>query len=540
MLRAVGFSDVDFERPQVGVAAAANDVTPCNMILSRLAAHARRGATDAGAVALGFSTIAVSDGIAMGHAGMRASLPSRDLIADSVECMAHAERFDALVTLAGCDKSLPAMLMAAARLDLPTVFVYGGSSPPGNFRGRDVTIQDVFEGVGAVAAERMSAEELDELERVACPGEGSCAGMYTANTVAAEAEALGMALPGSATPVASDPARADIAYRSGVAAVRLLDADIRPHDILTRSAFENAITVVMALGGSTNAVIHLLAIAHEAGVRLALADFDRISRNVPHLADLRPGGHYVMADLDHVGGVPVVLNSLYDAGLIDGGCLTVSGKTVAENLSELDPRSPDGSVVRHIDSPLRVDGGLAILYGSLAPGGAVVKVAGLGVDHFVGSARVFDGEEAAMAYVRSGALRPSEVLIIRGEGPRGGPGMPEMLAVTAAVNGSGRGGDVALITDGRFSGATTGISVGHVSPESAVGGPIGLVLDGDQIHIDIKRRRLDLVVDKAVLDQRRSEWSPPPTPRGNGFLAKYARNVGSASQGALVGADQLP
>ncbi|MHB8290732.1 MAG: dihydroxy-acid dehydratase [Acidimicrobiales bacterium] len=535
MLRAVGFEDADFTKVQIGVAAAANDVTPCNIALSRLAAEVRRGATDAGAVTLGFSTIAVSDGIAMGHAGMRASLPSRDLIADSVECMVHAERFDGLVTLAGCDKSLPAMLMAAARLDLPAVFVYGGSSLPGEYRGRAVTIQDVFEGVGAVSAGRMSPQELDDLERVACPGEGSCAGMYTANTVAAEAEALGMALPGSATPAAGDPRRSQIAYQSGQAVVELMNAGIRPRQILTRNAFENAITVVMALGGSTNAVLHLLAIAHEAGVNLAIEDFDRISRRVPHLADLRPGGRYVMADLDRAGGVPVVLKVLLDAGLLHGDCLTVTGATIAENLATYDPPDPDGTVVHPIDRPLRTDGGLAILSGSLAPDGSVVKVAGLEASHFEGSARVFDGEGPAMAYVSSGKLRPGDVLVIRGEGPRGGPGMPEMLAVTAAVNGSGHGKDVALVTDGRFSGATTGISIGHVAPEAAIGGPIGLVLDGDRILINIERRLLDLLVEETEIANRRARWIAPAVPEGNGFLAKYARLVGSATDGALVG-----
>ncbi len=538
MLRAVGFEDGDFDKLQVGIASAANDVTPCNIALSRLAAAARLGVTAAGAAGLAFSTIAVSDGIAMGHVGMRASLPSRDLIADSVECMAHAQRFDALVTLAGCDKSLPAMLMAAARLDLPTVFVYGGSSLPGQLDGRPVTIQDVFEGVGALSAGRISVHELDELERVACPGEGSCAGMYTANTVAAEAEALGMALPGSATPTAVDPLRDDIAYRSGAAVVQLASAGIRPRHILTREAFENAISVVMALGGSTNAVIHLLAIAHEARVSLSLDDFDRIGRRVPHLADLRPGGQYVMADLDHVVGVPVVLKVLLDVGLLHGDCLTVTGATLAENVAALDSPRPDGAVVRNIDSPLHMEGGLAILRGTLAPDGAVVKVAGLKVGRFSGPARVFNGEEPAMAYVRSGALVPGDVVVIRGEGPRGGPGMPEMLAVTAAVNGSGHGRDVALITDGRFSGATTGISIGHVAPEAAVGGPIGLVVDGDQILVDIEHRRLDLLVDSAELARRREHWSPPPLPEGNGFLAKYARLVDSAARGALVGTRQ--
>lgn len=539
MLRAVGFGDRDFDKPQVGVAAAANDVTPCNMGLSRLAEAARRGAVEAGAMALGFSTIAVSDGIAMGHAGMRASLPSRDLIADSVECMAHAEGFDALVTIAGCDKSLPAMLMAAARLDIPTVFVYGGSSRPGWHRGRPITVQDVFEGVGAVSAGYMSVEELGEIEHLACPGEGSCAGMYTANTVAAEAEALGMALPGSATPPAGDARRTDVAYRSGAAAMHLLTAGVRPRQILTRGAFENAIAVVMALGGSTNAVLHLMAIAHEAGVALWLDDFDRIGRRVPHLADLRPGGRYVMADLDRAGGVPIVLKELLDAGLLHGDCLTVTGATLAENLAALAPPQPDGSVVHPVDRPLHEEGGLAILRGSLAPEGAVVKVAGLNVRRFAGAARVFEGEQPAMAFVRSGALRPGDVLVIRGEGPRGGPGMPEMLAVTAAVNGSSHGQDVALITDGRFSGATTGLSIGHVAPESAVGGPIGLVADGDRIVIDIEERRLDLLVASTELTRRRRLWQAPPLPGGNGFLAKYARLVGSASHGALVGHDHM-
>ncbi len=538
MLRAVGLDDDDLSKPQVGIAAAANEVTPCNMPLARLAAAAGRGVKDAGAVALGFSTIAVSDGIAMGHDGMRASLPSRDLIADSVECMAYAERFDALVTLAGCDKSLPAMLMAAARCDLPTVFVYGGSSLPGSYHGRPVTVQDVFEGVGAVSAGRMSPAELDELERAACPGEGSCAGMYTANTVAAEAEALGMALPGSATPTACDPRREDVAYRSGLAAARLFDAGIRPSDVLSRKAFENAITVVMALGGSTDAVLHLLAIAHEARVALSLDDFDKISRRVPHIANLRPAGKYAMADLDRSGGVPAVMNVLLDAGLLNGDCLTVTGASISDNLASLQVPGPDRQVIYPIGAALRSDGGLAILRGSLAPDGAVMKVAGLDVGRFTGSARVFDGEHPAMAYVRSGALRPGEVLVIRGEGPRGGPGMPEMLAVTAAVNGSGHGKDVALVTDGRFSGATTGISIGHVAPEAAMGGTIGLVHDHDQISIDVERRRLDLVVSDAEIARRRALWTEPPAPAGNGFLAKYARLVGSASCGALVGAPE--
>ena len=540
MLRAVGLSDEDFTKAQIGVAAAANDVTPCNMGLADLAGTVRRGVVDAGGVALGFSTLAVSDGISMGQQGMRASLPSRDLIADSVECMALAQRFDGLVTLAGCDKSLPAMLMAAARLNVPPVFVYGGSSLPGRFQGRDVTIQDVFEAVGAVDAGRLDEQDLAELERAACPGVGSCAGMYTANTVAAEAEALGMALPGSATPAAVDPRRDDVAYHSGTAVMDLVRRDLRPRDILTREAFENAVTLVMALGGSTNAVIHLMAIAHEAGVALAIDDFDRISRRTPYLGDLRPGGRYVMVDLDRVGGVPVVMAELLDAGLLHGDCLTVTGATLAENLAAMDLRAVDGTVVRSHRDPIRADGGLSVLRGSLAPDGAVVKVAGLDVRVFEGTARVFEGEGPAMAQVRSGAIEPGDVIVIRGEGPRGGPGMPEMLAVTAAVRGSGLGGEVALLTDGRFSGATTGICVGHIAPEAASGGPLALVHDGDRIRIDLVNRSLDLIVDPDVLVARAATWVPPPPVTGNGVLAKYARSVGSAAHGALVGVDPPP
>lgn len=536
MLRAVGFTDADFDRPQVGIASAGNDLTPCNLTLDELGGAAATGVRSAGGVPMRFSTLAISDGIAMGHDGMRASLPSRDLIADSVECVVHAERLDALVTIAGCDKSLPAMLMAAARLNVASVFLYGGSSRPGRHGGRDVTIQDVFEAVGAHAAGRITDAELDALERSACPGAGSCAGMYTANTVAAEAEALGIALPGSAAPPAATDERARFAHASGQAAVNLLTNDIRARDILTRPAFENAITTVMALGGSTNAVLHLLAIAHEANVDLSLDDFDRISRRVPHLADLRPGGRFVMSDLHRVGGVPVVLNTLLNAGLLHGDTLTVTGATMAENLAALTPPPPDGAVVHPMNQPLRADGGLAILHGSLAPQGAVVKLAGIGITHFQGTARVFDNEPDAMHYVTTGQVRAGDIIVIRYEGPRGGPGMPEMLAVTAAVNGCGHGQDVALLTDGRFSGATTGISVGHICPEAALAGPIAFLHDGDSITIDLVGRRIDLHVDAEELSRRRRHWGPPPPPAGNGFLAKYARLVGPAAYGALVGA----
>jgi len=533
LLRAVGFGEDDFDRPQIAIATAGNDVTPCNLVLGSLASRAAAGVRQRGGVPMTFGTIAVSDGIAMGHEGMRASLPSRDLIADSVECMAHAERFDAMVTIAGCDKSLPAMLMAAARLDLPTVFVYGGSMVPGHHGGHDVTIQDVFEAVGAVSSGTMTSEELEALERAACPGPGSCAGMYTANTVAAEAEALGMALPGSAGPTAGSNDRDQVAFASGVSAAAAVAADLRPSRILTRHAFENAVTVVMALGGSTNAVLHLMAIAHEAGVALDLEDFDRISRRTPLIGDLRPGGRFVMADLERIGGIPVVLRELLDGGLLHGDCLTVNGRTLGENVASA--RRPDDLVVRRLDDPRRADGGLAVLRGSLAPDGAIVKQAGVTAQAFVGRAVVFEDEPSAMEHVRSGRLAAGDVIVIRNEGPRGGPGMPEMLAVTAAVNGSGHGQDVALITDGRFSGATTGLSIGHVAPEAAVGGPIAFVHDGDEVVIDLVDRRLDLEVDAAELERRRRDWQPPAPPRGTGFLAKYASLVGSASTGAIVG-----
>lgn len=535
MLRAVGLSESDLSRPQIGIASAGNDLTPCNITLDALGQTVAKGVRSAGGVPMRFSTVAVSDGIAMGHVGMRSSLPSRDLIADSVECVMTAERLDAMVTIAGCDKSLPAMLMAAARLNVAAVFLYGGASLPGRYQGQDITIQDVFEGVGAHAAGQISDDELHTLERLACPGAGSCAGMYTANTVAAEAEALGIALPGSASPPANSADRSLLAYASGEAIVKLLDLGIRARDILTRHAFENAIVAVMALGGSTNSVLHLLAIAHEAGVHLDLDDFDQISRRVPYLTDLRPGGRFVMNDLHRVGGVPAVLNVLLQAGLIHGDALTVTGATLAENLAASSVPAADGTIIRSIAEPLRIDGGVAILYGSLAPQGAVVKLAGIDSTRFVGTARVFDSEPDAMDYVTSGRLQGGDVIVVRYEGPKGGPGMPEMLAVTAAVKGSGHGRDVALITDGRFSGATTGISIGHVCPEAAVGGPLALVEDGDSITIDLSARVVDLNVDSTVLKQRSELWHAPSLPEGNGFLAKYARLVGPASKGALVG-----
>jgi dihydroxy-acid dehydratase len=536
MLRATGFTDEDFDKPQVGVASSWNEVTPCNFHLNRLADWAKRGVREAGAVPIEFTTIAVSDGIAMGHEGMRASLVSREVIADSVELVMHAERLDAMVTIAGCDKSLPGMVMAAARLNLPTVFLYGGTIQPGHFQGRDVTIQDVFEAVGAAAAGTMSMDDLKELERSACPGPGSCAGMYTANTMAAAVEGLGMSLPGSASPPAVDERRDDLALASGRTVVETcLADDIRPRTILTREAFENAIAVVMACGGSTNAVLHLLAIAAEAEVELDLDDFDRISRRTPHIGDVRPAGRFVMSDLDRVGGVPVIMRELLEAGLLHGDAMTVTGHSVASNLSVLNPPPPDGDVVRPLTQPIHEYGGMAILKGSLAPEGAVAKVVGMEGKTFRGRARVFDSEQEAFEAVQNKGIAAGDVIVIRYEGPRGGPGMREMLAVTAAVVGEGLGRDVALITDGRFSGATHGFCIGHVAPEAAVGGPIALIEEGDEIVLDVDARRLDLNVTDAELANRRDGWKAPEPRYTKGALAKYAKLVGSASRGAICG-----
>jgi len=534
MLRAVGLTDDDFAKPQVGVASAGNEVTPCNLSGPRLAGKAKEGVRAKGGVALEFTTIAVSDGISMGHEGMRASLVSREVIADSVELMMHAERFDAMVTIAGCDKSLPGMLMAAARTNLPSVFLYGGSSLPGRFQGRDVSIVDVFEGIGATTANRMSEDDLLELERAACPGEGSCAGMFTANTMASMGEALGMSLPGSASVPAVDPRLEEYAVRSGEAVMAMIESDLRPRDILTRDAFENAITVLMALGGSTNGVLHLLAIAHEARVEVTLEDFDRISRRTPHLGDLSPYGRYHMADLDTVGGVPGVIKMLLDDGRIHGDAITVTGGTIAENVA--DAAMADGQDVVHpIAAPVAPEGGIAILRGRLAAQGAVVKIAGLKDIVFEGPARVFDDEQGALEALHGGRLTEGDVVVIRNEGPRGGPGMREMLAITAAIRGSGLGGSVALITDGRFSGGTTGLCIGHVAPESSEGGPIGLVEEGDLIRIDVPGRTVDMAVDDDALAERRERWSAPAPRYPTGALAKYARLVGSAEHGAVTG-----
>ncbi|SCX52792.1 dihydroxy-acid dehydratase [Klenkia marina] len=535
MLRAVGMGDDDFAKPQIGVASSWNEITPCNLSLDRLAKAVKTGVHEAGGFPLEFGTISVSDGISMGHEGMRASLVSREVIADSVETVVFAERLDGSVLLAGCDKSLPGMLMAAARLDLAAVFLYAGATMPGKLGDRDLTIIDVFEGVGACAAGKITREELTEIEKATCPGEGACGGMYTANTMASVAEALGMSLPGSAAPPAPDRRRDGYAVESGKAVVELLRRGITARDIMTKKAFENAITVVMALGGSTNAVLHLLAIAHEADVDLTLDDFNRIGDRTPHLADVKPFGRFVMTDIDRIGGIPVVMKALLDAGLLHGDCLTVTGRTMAENLAHIGPQDPDGAIIRAMDDPIHPTGGLTILRGSLSPEGAVVKSAGFDAEVFDGTARVFDGEAGAMDAVTEGTLRPGDVVVIRYEGPRGGPGMREMLAVTGAIKGAGLGKDVLLLTDGRFSGGTTGLCVGHIAPEATDGGPIAFVRDGDRIVLDLAARTLDLHVDAAELARRREGWAPPAPRYTRGVLAKYAKLVGSAAGGAVCG-----
>jgi dihydroxy-acid dehydratase len=536
MLRAVGMTDDDFVKPQVGIANAWNEVTPCNMTLRKLADRAKVGVRAAGGFPMEFGTITVSDGISMGHEGMRASLVSREVICDSVETVVHAERLDGFIGLAGCDKSIPAMLMAAARLDLPSVFVYNGSTMPGHHDGKALDITSVFEAVGACALGHITEEELGHIERNACPGEGACGGMFTANTMSSIAEAIGMSLPGTASPPAIDSRREDDARRAGEAVVNLLRLGITPRMIMTKQAFENAIAITSALGGSTNAVLHLLALANEAGVELELEDFNRIAAKVPHIADMKPGGKYHMSDLDRIGGVPVVLKHLLDAGLLHGDCLTVTGKTMAENLAEIDPPAPDGDVVHPLTAPIHEEGGIVILRGSLAPKGAVVKVAGLTQEQkrFEGTARVFDGEDGAMEAIMSGSIEPGTVLVIRYEGPKGGPGMREMLAITGALKGAGRGADCALITDGRFSGGTWGFCIGHVAPEAVDGGPIAFVRDGDTIRIDTHELSLDLLVDDAEIAKRRASWVPNPPRYTRGVLGKYARLVQGADTGAIT------
>ncbi|MGA1672739.1 MAG: dihydroxy-acid dehydratase, partial [Ilumatobacteraceae bacterium] len=536
MLRAVGLTDDDWSKSQVGIASSWNEITPCNMSLKRLAAAAKEGVTSAGGVALEFGTITVSDGISMGHEGMRASLVSREVICDSVETVVHAERLDGVVALGGCDKSMPGMMMAIARLDLPGVFVYNGSTLPGNLNGKALDITSVFEAIGACAAGTITEDELHEIESHACPGEGACGGMFTANTMSSIGEALGLSLPGSASPPAVDGQREIDARRAGEAVIAMLKMGLRPHDILTKGAFENAIALSNALGGSTNAVLHLLAIANEAGVALELSDFNRIAAKVPHFADMKPGGKFHMTDLHRVGGVPVVLKHLLEEGLLHGDEVTVTGKTMAENLAEVDPPAPDGTVVYPISAPINAEGGINVLTGSLAPSGSVVKVAGLTKEQrsFEGPARVFDGEDGAMAAVLAGEIQPGTVIVIRYEGPKGGPGMREMLAITGALKGAGRGADCALITDGRFSGGTWGFCIGHVAPEAVDGGPIAFVRDGDIIKIDVPSLTLDVLVDEAEMAKRREGWQPNPPRYTTGVLGKYARLAQGAEKGAIT------
>jgi dihydroxy-acid dehydratase len=540
MLRAVGMGDEDWEKPQIGVASSWNEVTPCNLSLDRLADAAKQGVHAANGYPLEFGTISVSDGISMGHEGMHFSLVSREVIADSVETVMQAERLDGSVLLAGCDKSLPGMLMAAARLDLASVFLYAGTIAPGWVKltdgtEKEVTIIDAFEAVGACKAGTMSLEDLDRIERAICPGEGACGGMYTANTMACAAEAMGMSLPGSASPPSADRRRDNWAHRSGEAVVNLIAQGITTRDIITKKALENAIAVTMAFGGSTNAVLHFLAIAKEAEVDLTLDDFNRIADKVPHLGDLKPFGRYVMADVDRVGGVPVVMKALLDAGLIHGDCMTVTGKTVAENLAGINPPDPDGKIIRALSNPIHKTGGIAILKGSMAPEGAVVKTAGFDLEDFTGPARVFEREAAAMQALTDGKISKGDVVVIRYEGPKGGPGMREMLAITSAIKGAGLGKDVLLLTDGRFSGGTTGLCIGHIAPEATDGGPIALVRDSDLIRVNIAARTLELLVEPEELAARKTQWVPVEPRYTRGVLAKYLKLVHSAAEGAYTG-----
>lgn len=533
MLLAMGLSQDDLDKPFVGIANLASDITPCNVHLGKLTPHIKQGIQNSGGTPFEFGTITVSDGISMGTQGMKASLVSREVIADSIELVAFGQRFDGLVTMAGCDKNLPGTLMAITRLNIPSVFVYGGTIMPGAFQQRDVNIQDVFEAVGAFSKGKILKEELQELEAAACPGAGSCAGLFTANTMAAAVEALGMSIPGASSIPAIDQRRLTTSREAGEMVLSLLERDLRPRDILTRKAFENAIAVVTSMGGSTNAVLHLLAIAKEAGVELTIDDFDDISRKTPYIADMRPGGKYVMADLDKVGGVPLVMKHLLSAGLLHGDTITITGKTTEENLDSITVLKKQ-DIVYPVSNPLAPNGGLVILKGNIAPEGAVVKVSASQNTQYQGIARVFDSEELAFAAIQKEAINPGDVVVIRYEGPKGGPGMREMLAVTAALVGQGLGQDVALITDGRFSGATRGLMVGHVAPEAAIGGPIAMIEEGDVIKLDIPNRTLDVNVSVAEMDKRKQSWVAPKPSGLKGALAKYAKLVSSASTGAVT------
>lgn len=540
MLRAVGMGDEDWDKPQIGIASSWNEITPCNLSLDRLAQGAKEGVHAGGGYPLQFGTISVSDGISMGHEGMHFSLVSREVIADSVETVMMAERLDGSVLLAGCDKSIPGMLMASARLDLSSVFLYAGSIAPGWVKlsdgtEKDVTIIDSFEAVGACLAGKMSEADLKRIECAIAPGEGACGGMYTANTMASVAEALGLSLPGSAAPPSADRRRDYFAHRSGEAVVNLLRQGITTRDILTKEAFENAIALAMALGGSTNVVLHLLAIANEAEVEVNLHDFNRIGDKTPHVADMKPFGQYVMNDVDRHGGIPVIMKAMLDEGLLHGDALTVTGKTLAENLADLNPDPVDGKVIHSFNDPIHATGGITILHGSMAPEGAVVKSAGFDGNVFEGPARVFERERGAMDALEAGEIAAGDVVVIRYEGPKGGPGMREMLAITAAIKGAGLGKDVLLLTDGRFSGGTTGLCIGHIAPEAVDAGPIAFVRDGDLIRVDIAARTLDLIVDDAELSSRREGWEPLPPRYTRGVLAKYSKLVHSAAEGAVTG-----
>ena len=534
MYKAMGLTDDDLSKPFIGVCHTGNEATPCNIHLGRLAQKAKEGVLEGGATPREFSTIAVSDGIAMGHEGMKSSLVSREVIADSIELMVRAHQYDALVGIAGCDKSLPGTMMAMTRLNLPSVFVYGGTIMPGILDGRELTVVDVYEAVGAYDAGQLSLEALKNIENTACPSAGSCGGMFTANTMASISEAIGLALPGSASPPAEDDRREKIVFDTGKACVKLLELNIKPRDILTFQAFENAITMLNAIGGSTNGILHLLALAYEAKLKLTYDDFERIRKKTPHLADMKPGGSYVMNSLDKIGGIPFILKKLDDKGLINRNCITVTGKTIHENLKSMSIPEVEQNIVKSVDNPIHNVGTAVILKGSLAPDGAVIKTAGVEMTKFTGKARVFDREEYAFDAVSKGEIEEGDVIVIRYEGPKGGPGMREMLATTAAIIGQGLGKKVAMATDGRFSGGTRGLMVGHVAPEAFVGGPIALVKNGDEITIDIETNAIDLHVSREDLEQRRKKWVRPAPNYTSGALAKYASLVGSASQGAIT------
>ena len=537
MYKAMGLTDKDLDKPFVGVCHTGNEATPCNIHLPRLALKAKQGVRDGGATPREFSTIAVSDGIAMGHEGMKSSLISREIIADSIELMVRAHQYDALVGIAGCDKSLPGTMMAMARLNLPSIFVYGGTIMPGILNGQELTVVDVYEAVGAYDAGQLSLEGLKNIENTACPSAGSCGGMFTANTMASISEAIGLALPGSASPPAEDDRREKIVYDTGKACVRLLEQNIKPREILTFEAFENAITMLNAIGGSTNGILQLLELSSEVGIKLTYDDFERVRKKTPHLADMKPGGNYVMNSLDKIGGIPFVLKKLAERKLIHDNCMTVTGKSIKENLASMNIPEPVQQIVRSIDNPIHSVGTAVILKGSLAPDGAVIKTAGVEMTKFTGKARVYDREEYAFDAVAKGEIEEGQVLVIRYEGPKGGPGMREMLATTAALVGQGLGKKVAMVTDGRFSGGTRGFMVGHVAPEAYVGGPIALVKDGDEITIDTETNIIDLHVSPEELERRRKQWSPPKPNYTTGALAKYATLVGSAAQGAITSAN---